>query len=317
MFRSSLKRTRDIYDSPVSSTPPTLAKKANRSNRNMLDSDISYDSIMFHLPSDSPSNPFNRFETYTPPIIPPETPVAEHLVLRFKLLTQGPDVHRVVVVPANFTFWHLSRLTKFSFGWKDYRTEKNPYNPSEKIARKVEHYFTIHRRILVLNMGRNAGQMKDGKACLRVGGNTSKHRKAPADLPWEREERYTLQNIWHSSGNGSDTGRGIVYVRRYLFYYRSHSLLTSFSYQEYDVFNKRVERVHITLCPEADKIREQLDLEETSGVPLVISGRGLPNDDDDDDDFALDLQQWNEPHAFENYVLEQEDEDEREEPVSL
>lgn len=74
--------------------------------------------------------------------------------------------------------------------------------------------------------------------------------------------------------------------------------------------------MHITIHTDAEKYRAQLDLDETNNVPIVLSGHGLPNDDDDDDDFALDLQQWNEPHAFENFVIEQEEDEEPEEPVS-
>lgn len=209
MFRQSLKRPRDIYDSPISSTPPTVAK---RLNRNIFDSDASYDSFIYHLPSDSPSNPFKRFEAFTPPALPQETPVAEHLILRFKLVLESHDVNRVVAVPANFTFWHLSRLTQFLFGWKDYRSERNPHNPSEKLLRKAEHVFTIQRRIALITMGRNAGIVKDGKPALRVAGDVSKNRKAPTDVPWEREERYALYHLWHRPGN-SDMSRGIVYVR--------------------------------------------------------------------------------------------------------
>lgn len=39
-----------------------------------------------------------------------------------------------------------------------------------------------------------------------------------------------------------------------------------------------------------------------SNVPYVIQGSGLPDDDEDDEDFVLDLQQWNEPNAFLDYI---------------
>ena len=41
---------------------------------------------------------------------------------------------------------------------------------------------------------------------------------------------------------------------------------------------------------------------------MVIQGAGLPNDDEDDDDFALDLQQWNEVDAFEDFIASQDEE---------
>lgn len=39
----------------------------------------------------------------------------------------------------------------------------------------------------------------------------------------------------------------------------------------------------------------------------MVNGSGLPDDEeDDDDDLALDLKQWNDPYAFEDYVSEQD-----------
>jgi hypothetical protein len=56
----------------------------------------------------------------------------------------------------------------------------------------------------------------------------------------------------------------------------------------------------------------QVRRDSYSNTPLVIQGSGLPNDDDDDDDFPLDLQQWNEVDAFEEFIASQdEDSDSR------
>lgn len=44
-----------------------------------------------------------------------------------------------------------------------------------------------------------------------------------------------------------------------------------------------------------------------SNTPLVLQGAGLPDDDDDDEDFPLDLQQWNEVDAFEDFIATQDD----------
>lgn len=44
-----------------------------------------------------------------------------------------------------------------------------------------------------------------------------------------------------------------------------------------------------------------------SNNPFVLEGRGLPDDDDDDEDFALDLLQWNEPSAFEDFLEDDQD----------
>lgn len=43
-----------------------------------------------------------------------------------------------------------------------------------------------------------------------------------------------------------------------------------------------------------------------SNTPRVLHGAGLPDDDDDDDDFALDLCQWNDAHAFEDFIARED-----------
>lgn len=77
--------------------------------------------------------------------------------------------------------------------------------------------------------------------------------------------------------------------------------------------------MYISIHSDSEKLRLSLqDSTESSNIPHVLLGSGLPDDDDDDEDFALDLQQFNEPHAFENFILGQEDaEDDTEDNVSI
>lgn len=77
--------------------------------------------------------------------------------------------------------------------------------------------------------------------------------------------------------------------------------------QEYDVLSARKQAVYISLSTDLDKLQHFLpDAEDLSNTAFVVEGQGLPDDDDDDDDFPLDLQQWNEPGAFEKHLFHQE-----------
>ena len=78
------------------------------------------------------------------------------------------------------------------------------------------------------------------------------------------------------------------------------------------------ETVYISIYNEGDKDKAPLhDPEELSNIPYILLGSGLPNDDDDDEDFALDLQQFNEPRAFERFIFDQEDAEDEEDDVSV
>ncbi|KAL5498734.1 hypothetical protein ACEPAH_2089 [Sanghuangporus vaninii] len=289
-----LKRPRDAFDtSPASSTPPERPGKAVK--RFHIDSDAFSDVSTFHVPSDSPSNPFGRFRTHSPHNLPAPTPVSDHLVLRFQLDRQRHNVHRIVVVPANYTFWHLHRLTQFLFKWKDFRTERHPENKHCRIQRRIEHVFTVKKRIVFYAAGKSVGIFKDGMDVMRVAGNVKElKRMCFDDLPWEREECYTLADLWNKPSSSSNASRGIVY--------------------DFDIFSRRRATVHISLHDGADRIKASLDdNEELSNQPQVVIGSGLPDDDDDDEDFALDLQQFNEVNAFENFIRSQEEANEDEE----
>ncbi|KAH8116170.1 hypothetical protein DFH11DRAFT_1584701 [Phellopilus nigrolimitatus] len=290
MSRAAFKRSYDVFDSsPISSSSTPLQPPTKRYH---IDSDASSDTFAFHLPSDSPSNPFGRFKPFVPRGLPRATPVSDHLILRFQLAAQASNVHRIVSVPPNFTFWHLSRLTQFLFGWKDVRTERSPYNKYERIKRHIEHVFTIQKRVsFYSNNSRHVGVIKSGETVVRVAGNIKGLKSRCNDgITWEREECYTLQHLWHRPGTSSELSRAIIY--------------------DYDVLSSRKELVYISIYSDSEKLKaQQHDLDDSCNLPYVLIGQGLPNDDDDEE-FALDLQQWNEPLAFENYILSQEKDEE-------
>ena len=76
--------------------------------------------------------------------------------------------------------------------------------------------------------------------------------------------------------------------------------------------------MHISIYSDADRVKASVNDDEDTNVPQVILGSGLPDDDDDDEDFALDLQQFNEPHAFENFIISQDDTaEDQEDEVSI
>ena len=179
-----------------------------------VDSDASSDAFAFHhLPSDSPSNPFGRFRPFVPRELPQPTPISEHIVLRFQLAHQAHTVYRVATVPLNYTFWHLHRLTQFLFGWKDVRKERDPRNRNMRIERRTEHVFQVQKRVQFYAAAKHAGLFKNGKPVVWVAGNVKDlKRLATADVPWEREECYSLKHLWHRPGSVNDLSRGIIYV---------------------------------------------------------------------------------------------------------
>ena len=207
-----LKRPRDAFDtSPASSTPPDRPGKAVKRYR--LDSDAFSDASTYHIPSDSPSNPFGRFKTYQPRGLPSPRPVADHLVLRFQLSRQKHSVHRIVVLPPNYTFWHLHRLTQFLFKWRDYRVEKDPENKHRRVQRRAEHVFTIKKRVVFHLETRLPGLFKDGTDVIRVAKDVKELKSmCRDDLPWEREENYTLAHLWSKPESPTNATRGVAYV---------------------------------------------------------------------------------------------------------
>ena len=44
-----------------------------------------------------------------------------------------------------------------------------------------------------------------------------------------------------------------------------------------------------------------------SNTPVVLSAKGLPDDDEDEDDFPIDLEQWNHMDAFQDFIFGDDD----------
>ncbi|TDL24455.1 hypothetical protein BD410DRAFT_896672 [Rickenella mellea] len=268
MSRPSLKRNYSIFDSPASSTPPHRTPCRD------------------HVPSDSPTNPFGLYRVPKPPTLPRATPASEHLILRFQLSETGSNVYRVVQVPSNYTFWHLSKLVSFLFGWKVDPEEgssgmKTPYidrtNKRRKVEKhKMEHLFQVQKEIMMYTATHRAGLVKSGRTWAMLSSKYDVKRKITECTTWYREESFTLQNAWP---RGTDVTRGISYV--------------------HDARTVNAQTVFITVyTPETNVTRQK----GTTNEPYVLLGNGLPNDDEDDEDFALDLHQWNDVDAFEDFI---------------
>ena len=77
------------------------------------------------------------------------------------------------------------------------------------------------------------------------------------------------------------------------------------------MYAHKKEVVHITLCNGvllASFKRSQLEVpDEYHNTPHVLQGAGLP-DDEEDEELQLDLLQWNEAGAFENFLRKMGDE---------
>ena len=194
--RKTLKRTFDFMDSPVSSTPP----RAQRPRQS--------------IPSDSPTNPFGPFSTFSSNSLPRPTPLVEHIVLRFQLDAGGNrNVHRIVQLPSNYSFWHLHKLILFLFAWKE-----THYNKHEKMSRDIEHQFLVQKEVTMWAASHRVGFVKGGRTWVTLGylsqeKDTSKKRRLfgnQEESLWELESSFTLRHAWP---RGEDPGRSVTYVR--------------------------------------------------------------------------------------------------------
>lgn len=149
-----IKRARDIYDTPVSITPPSNRKRAridpgtSSPTRPRISALSPYVGVHFpstpyaySIPSDSPSNPFGLKRTLAALTLPRATGFGKHLPLRFQLAHEDKKgkgkaqakepsadldgVYRIVQVPTNYTFRHLHKLILFLFAC-DAHWEKPP-----------------------------------------------------------------------------------------------------------------------------------------------------------------------------------------------
>lgn len=216
MSRPSLKRKIDVCYSPDSSTPPRPPSKKQHT---------------VSAPSDSPTNPFGLKGngSYR---LPYPTRVSEHFILRFQLNAVGRNVHRVATVPADYTFWHLHKLTQFLFGWKVPESGKK-----KRTCRVIEHRFEVMKDVTMCVGAQRQGQIKTGRTWAMLAGfSPAKEKVFPksvkGDYAWYQEESFRIENVW---SKGPDASRAISYVSLlfYLSKIQFHSFIIIFSRYRY------------------------------------------------------------------------------------
>ncbi|KAF9226199.1 hypothetical protein BS17DRAFT_776871 [Gyrodon lividus] len=210
------KRPLDVYDTPVSSTPPRGPKR-----RQLIGSlppsspDASSSSIFatprtplytWTVPADSPTNPFGRIRRLTQSTtLPRPTSFSKHLPLRLQFIhprADGRDVdrdgiYRIVQVPLNYTLAHMRKLIEYVFTPATDSEIIEPYKlrrPSRRTSRvassskgkqpellpdPVGHLFEVQKRIV---MG-HPGEIKDAQTWVKAS---------------------TVRDPYHYPGNESD-----------------------------------------------------------------------------------------------------------------
>ncbi|KAF9237785.1 hypothetical protein BU15DRAFT_75778 [Melanogaster broomeanus] len=195
------KRPLDVYDTPVSSTPPRGPKRRQLIGSLPPSSPIASSSSIFatprtpaytwSVPADSPTNPFGRIRRLTQSTtLPRPTSFSKHLPLRFQFIhprADGRDVdrdgiYRIVQVPLNYTLAHLRKLIEYIFVQATDAEIIEPYKlrrPSRRLSRVVSsskgkrpevlpdpvgHLFSVHKKIV---MGR-PGEIKGAQTWVKA-----------------------------------------------------------------------------------------------------------------------------------------------------
>ena len=229
--RKPLKRVFDLCDSPASSTPPRPPNK-----RQHVD------------PSDSPTNPFGLFTVTNPRSLPRMSHTDEHLVLRFQLASRN-NVFRIAYAPMNYSFWHLSQLVQFLFGWKDVRYVRT--RSSKRVRREVQHLALVQKDVTFFNNSTRVGLVKAGRTVAKVVAQLpdKKSSKRYEDSRLELEDGFTLQHVWPK---GTEYNRAVVYVS-HSFYRRqpprdtaSHTFLCFFFHLRNTVSTLTTRKLYIS-----------------------------------------------------------------------
>ncbi|KIJ58157.1 hypothetical protein HYDPIDRAFT_44606 [Hydnomerulius pinastri MD-312] len=196
------KRPLDVYDSPVSSTPPRGPKRRQLVDSLPPSSPFASSSSIFAtpqtprtpaytwiVPADSPTNPFGRIRRLTQgTTLPRPTSFSKHLPLRFQLVHPRADgrnvdrdgVYRVVQVPLTYTLAHLRKVIEYVFDPASDSEIIEPYNlrrPSRRLSRGVAsnkgkqpelvpvgHLFEVQKRV---TMGRH-GEIKEAQTWIKA-----------------------------------------------------------------------------------------------------------------------------------------------------
>lgn len=195
--RKSLKRVIDLCDSPASSTPPRPPSK-----RQHVDV----------CPSDSPTNPFGLYKSEHTRALPRMTHTSEHLTFRFQLVTPKNNISRIAQVPANYTFWHLSQLIQFLFGWRDSRRVRSCTNRNQRVSQACAHLFLVQKDVMFFDNAARAGLVKGGRTVVKVAASLPETRtNRQPEMRWEQEDEFTLHHVWPK---GTEMNRAVIYVRK-------------------------------------------------------------------------------------------------------
>lgn len=229
-----LKRPRDIFDSPGSSSPPSTKRFQSGSSPYTSSSTFSSPLKGFatpgrhSIPSDSPSNPFSLKVAHIV-ILPTAIRTSKHLELRFQLVRVEPatskrvsksasyrslqnHAYRTVLVPPNYSFKLLYKLVLFLFD----------------LDASPEHVFEVQEDTEMYSASANKqGCVKKGKTMVKlsrsfddqlkaakVKGKGKGKVKAPVSkdgVEWEGEDDYHLGRVWPQGTEESK--KAILYVR--------------------------------------------------------------------------------------------------------
>lgn len=124
-------------------------------------------------------------------------------------------MYRVATVPANYTFWHVSRLVRFLFGWRERGVEGDADKDVARgkrwgvKTRAREHKFEVQKEVIMFAATHRAGLIKSGRTWVELGAGAGQ-----ADCSHEHEESFMLRNAWP---RGVDVTRAITYVRSLFF----------------------------------------------------------------------------------------------------
>lgn len=229
-----LKRPRDIFDSPSSSSPPSTKRFQSGSSSYASSSTFSSPLKGFATPSkhsvpaDSPSNPFSLKVAHVL-VLPVALRASKHLELQFQLVHAQPstskrvykspsyrslqkDTYRTILVPPNYSFKLLYKLILFLFD----------------LDASLEHVFEVQEDVEMYSAPANKPgyvKVKKGKTKLKLSRNFDDQLKAAkgkgkgrAKVPlskdgveWEGEDDYHLGRVWPQGTE--DSKKAILYVR--------------------------------------------------------------------------------------------------------
>ncbi|KAF9653752.1 hypothetical protein BDM02DRAFT_3125677 [Thelephora ganbajun] len=289
-----LKRPRDIFDSPSSSSPPSAKRFQSRPSSYASSSTFSSPLKGFatpsghSVPSDSPSNPFSLKVAHI--LIPPiALRISKHLELRFQLVHTEPatskrvsksasyrslrkHTYRVVLVPPNYSFKLLYKLILFLFD----------------LDASPEHVFEIQEDVEVYSSSANrAGYVKKGQTKVKLSRNFDDQLKAEKGkgktkvpvskdgVEWEGEDDYHLGRVWPQGTEESK--KAVLY------------------------HHDKMDSVHITLS-KSDFERKK----SKTNRPFVITAQ-------DPDGPVEDYSVWNRGRNFERFLNQVTNEEEEEE----